>query len=392
MNPAMRRPLAAITTVTAILLVACGSTVQPAASTLPSTSASAGQAPLAAASGWQARWNQALAAAEKEGKVTVNGPPGDPVRKSLTAGFEKAYPGITLDWSGGRGGEEATKLEADRRAGVYALDVLVQGTTTIMNQIVPIKAADPIRPVLILPEVTDTSAWRDNHLEFADKDQHDLVFTTLASPQLIYNAAQVKPDEIQNLNDLLNPKWKGKIVINDPIPSGAGNVEFRWLWEVLGPDKAPDFMRKLKAQAGTVSRDQRQQVEWIARGTYAIALAPSVGVLAPLAKQGLKFGVLADFKDEGSYTSASFGSLALISKAPHPNAATVFVNWLLSKAGQTAYSTAMQATSRRLDVPTNDLPSYVIPKQGVKYWASYYEQEVKTPAGLAKVLKDIFPE
>ncbi|HEY8694127.1 MAG TPA: hypothetical protein VIR57_15465, partial [Chloroflexota bacterium] len=119
----MQRPLAAIATAT-ILVAGCGSTAQPAASTPPPTSASAGQAPLAAASGWQARWDQTLAAAKKEGKVTVNGPPGDPVRKDLTAGFEKAYPGITLDWSGGRGGEEATKLEADRRAGVYALDVL----------------------------------------------------------------------------------------------------------------------------------------------------------------------------------------------------------------------------------------------------------------------------
>jgi ABC-type Fe3+ transport system substrate-binding protein len=59
-----------------------------------------------------------------------------------------------------------------------------------------------------------------------------------------------------------------------------------------------------------------------------------------------------------------FGAVALMDKAPHPNAAIVYVNWLLSKAGQTEYEKSGR-NSRRLDVPPSD-PS-LAGKPGVRY-------------------------
>ena len=94
-----------------------------------------------------------------------------------------------------------------------------------------------------------------------------------------------------------------------------------------------------------------------------------------LEKRGLKFGVVSEFKDYGAYLSPGFGTAMFINRAPHPNAGKVFLNWLLTKDGQTAFSTGMGYVSRRVDVSTDHVPPYWVPKAGVKYWPGYYEED-----------------
>ncbi len=339
----------------------------------------------------QERWDKTLAAARKEAAVVVLGPPGDMIRNAMVDGFKKAYPGINVEYSGGRSGEQAVKLGTERDGGIYSADVFLGGPTTANFQLKPMKALDPVRPALILPEVVDTKHWRDNRHEFSDTDGlYDLVFVGQVSAPLIYDARQVKREEIDELGDLLSPKLKGKIVINDPLVSGAAVPVFRFIWETLGPQKAADYYKKLREQAAVVDRDQRRQIEWIAQGKYAVLIAPSDGVMAQLLQRGIKFEVLEDFKDVGTYIGASFGTAMLINKAPHPNAAAVFLNWLLTKDGQTLWSKAMHHVSRRLDAPTDHLFSYMIPKPGMKYWAGYSEKaQTRTPEE-EKILKDLF--
>jgi ABC-type Fe3+ transport system substrate-binding protein len=54
----------------------------------------------------------------------------------------------------------------------------------------------------------------------------------------------------------------------------------------------------------------------------------------------------------------------LFNGAPHPNAARVYLNWLLSREGQENWARLSEQDSRRLDVPA---PPGVAPKQGVNY-------------------------
>jgi len=339
---------------------------------------------------WKAQWEKILAAAKKEGKVVVLGPPGDLIREAMTQGFSKAFPGISIEYSGGRSGEQATKLKAERDGGIYSADVFLGGTTTANTQLKPMGAQDPIKPALILPEVTELKYWRDRRIEFSDKAELNLVFVNQIKVQLIFDPKQVKVEEVDELYELLQPKWKGKIVINDPLPSGAGNVNFRWIWEVLGAEKGKDYYRRIRAQAGVVDRDQRRQIEWIAQGKYAILLGPSDGVLQQLLQRGLQFGLLPDFKDYGTAITASFGAVNLINRAPHPNAARLFINWVLSKEGQTAWSKAMEHVSRRTDVSTDHLPPYQVPRAGGKYWISHTEENVNRSDEEEKILKELF--
>jgi ABC-type Fe3+ transport system substrate-binding protein len=340
---------------------------------------------------WKPRWDKALSEAKKEGKVVVWGPPGELIRKAMTEGFRKAFPDITIEYSGARGGEQASRVKAERDGGVYSVDVFLAGTSTALRLLKPIGALDPIGPALILPEVTDAKYWRDQRLHLSDVEgRYNLIFVSYVGTRVLYNLEQVRPEEVDELYELLDPKWKGKLVINDPLPPGNGDVTFRWIWRILGPEKAADYYRKLRSQAGAVDRDQRRQIEWVAQGKYAILLAPSDGVLQQMLGRGIKVGVIGEFKDFGGYLSASFGSVSLINRAPHPNAAKVFINWLLGRDAQIAWSRAMNHVSLRVDVPTDHLPSYALPRPGVKYWSSDSEENVGRSAEETKFLKELF--
>jgi iron(III) transport system substrate-binding protein len=341
--------------------------------------------------GWQARWDKVVAEAKKEGKVVVEGPPGEFIRNAVVQGFKKAFPEIAVEYSSGRGSELAAKIKAERDGGLYTLDLIVQGTSTALLYFKPIGALEPIRPALILPEVADGKYWSDNRLEFADKEEKlNLVFATIVKTPVVYDSQQVKRQEIDELYELLSPKWKGKIVINDPIPSGSANVTFRFLWEVLGAEKAADYFKKLRAQAGAVDRDERRQIESVAKGKYAILVGPGDRIIPELLKRGLNFGVLEEFKDYGSLKTAGPSSLMLFNKAPHPNAAAVFINWLLSKNGQLAWSQAAGYVSRRTDVPADHLPPYAQPRPGSKYWVSYLENTIQRTPEEEKLLNELF--
>jgi iron(III) transport system substrate-binding protein len=381
-----------------LLALACGpgqaptgGSSAPAPARAPAAAPAAQSAPAGAAQpAWQAEWERVLAAARQEGSVVVNGPPGDIIRRKIVDGFRSAYPGISIEWTGAPAPELAAKLEAERRAGIHGLDVLISGTNVMLTQVKNPGFLDPIKPALILPEVTDSANWMDGRLEFADNDgEYDLVFIQMPMVGAAYNPEQVRAEELDELPKLLDPKWRGKIVISDPVVGGQGQAVFRWLWAVMGPEKATEYIRALRAQA-VVDRDRRRMLEWIARGRYPVLFNPDPTTLEQLRQEGLNIPALAGYKDYGTYVTPGFGSIGLINQAPHPNAARVFLNWFLGKEGQTAYSTALNNGSRRLDVPVDHIAPELRVQPGGKYWASYRENEAIIAPELEALLKEVF--
>lgn len=341
--------------------------------------------------GWKSRWNKAVAAAKKEGKVVVWGPGGSAIRRAASDEFEKDFPGIKVEYSGGRGTSMATKMMAERNSQLYSVDVFINGPTTANFRLKPHNALDPLAPALILPEVTNPKNWAGHRLEYSDTDhRYNLVFFTQVSPQLVYDMKHVKASDIDTLAKLLNPKWKNRITINDPRVTGAGVPWFRRVWVEMGPKKATAYYKALRRQSGALTRNTRRQVEWIAQGKYAILVAPSSSAFRQLKKRGVKFGVLAQFKDIPSHTGSSTGTVSLINKAPHPNAAKVYINWLLSKRGQQVWQGVFGIPSRRTDISKSNVPDRAMPKPGVKYWPSYTEKNQTRTAAETKIIKKLF--
>src|SRR5581483_4649386 len=198
-------------------------------------------------------------------------------------------------------------------------------------------------------------------------------------------------DEVDELGKLLDPKWRGRLVMHDPLLAGSSLSMVRWFWYALGPERATEFLRGLAAQQPVVDRETRRELEGVARGRYPVLFGPSDSMLQQLTGEGLQFGMVTEFRDVGGYTTPSSGSLVITKGAPHANAAKVFVNWLLSRDGQTAYSSGLTQASRRLDVPRGHLNPLTVPQPGGKYWPAYTEEHVKMPPELEALLRELFP-
>src|SRR5580765_110982 len=120
--------------------------------------------------GWKQSWDETLAAARTEGKVVVSGPPSTELRKALPAAFKARY-GINLEYAGGRSTESATRMRAERQAGIYSIDVIFAGIQSMALTFHREKMLQPLRPALQLPEVVDGSKWKKGKLWFSDPDE-----------------------------------------------------------------------------------------------------------------------------------------------------------------------------------------------------------------------------
>jgi ABC-type Fe3+ transport system substrate-binding protein len=85
-------------------------------------------------------------------------------------------------------------------------------------------------------------------------------------------------------------------------------------------------------------------------------------------KQGLPVDLLPHPLKEGEVMGGGSCCMAVMSKAPHPNAAKLFVNWVLSREGQTAWQKYAEVNSLRTDISKNDLAPEDLPQKGVNYF------------------------
>jgi ABC-type Fe3+ transport system substrate-binding protein len=316
---------------------------------------------------WQQQWERTLDAARKEGQVAVyiSG------YEAILPDFEKEFPDIKVVAVTGRGNQLGQRLLAERRAEKYLADVVSAGANPNYQQFYAAKALDPIRAALILPEVADPTKWYLKKHQYSDPEGQ-YVFNYVGSATygaINYNTKLVDPKEIKSYWDILDFKWKGKIEARDirEAGPGAGNSRFFYYHSELG---AP-FIRKLFGEMDvTLFRDFRQGPDWLATGKYAICFFCDADVLK---QQGLPvdtFGPHA-FKEGGGLVQ-QFGTVALVNRAPHPNAAKVFINWLLSRRGQTALQRRTSAAespadSLRIDIPKDDVPMQARRLDGIKY-------------------------
>jgi iron(III) transport system substrate-binding protein len=342
-------------------------------------------APAKPAQDWEKHWNDLLAAAKQEGTLILSGPPTPEVRKELPEAFKKTF-GIDMEYLGGRTGELMTRLKAERSAGTYTVDALISGATSLYTQAYPEKMLDPLPPALIHPEVTDGGKWIRGSLWFMDPEQQYILrLANYLSFNVVVNTEHVAAEEIKSLKDLLNPKYKGKISVYEPGISGTGSNTAAYLLKELGED----YVRALyQGQQPGVSRDDRELANWTARGIYPISLAHGANEIETLKKDGFKVAVLKNFPEAPGYVTAGFGLVTLMNKAPHPNAAKLFVNWIAMKEGNELFNRAQVLVSTRKDVDSSWAPDYLIPSPGVNYFDTYsweFTSQQRSPQELERI-------
>ncbi len=366
----------------AVLLAACSGAAQPAPSTagpVPSNGGSVAasakpspagaSAPASGSAPATSDWAQIVEAARREGEVNVYAGAGQPNREAMGDPFEKAYPGIKVNLTIAPPGDLLARLQAERGANKFLADVLPGFGASAIIPLKPVNALVPLQPLLQLPEVVDAANWLDNRLWWLDSAEP---YTTLAfvgnvqSP-VLYNTTMVDPSQFKSYRDLLDPKWKGKMASNDIRRPGTGAVPARFMYR--NQDLGPDFLGQLFGDTNlTLSTDLRQLIDWLAQGRFPLGLFMLSGDVTAAINQGLPIGVVpAEQFKEGSPIGPAGGTISVVDRGPHPNAAKVFANWLLSKDGQTNWQKTINDNSLRTDVPKDGVPKFYVSKSGVKY-------------------------
>jgi iron(III) transport system substrate-binding protein len=321
---------------------------------------------------WQEEWDKTLKAAEQEGQVVLYSLSeiGDAIANTS---FQKKFPRIKISVVTARGGEHVSRVMAERRAGKFLADIGNLGNTSPYT-LYQSKTLEPIASSFILPEVGDESKWWQGKQQFIDPENRYILVYVGAPLFLVgYNTKLVDPGGFKSYWDLLDPKWKGKIVAFDPKAGGFAATRDRFFYH--NPELGPTFLRRLFSEmALTLYARFPQGEDWLAAGKYSICLCRHQSI-SEAKTQGLPVDLMdpSSFK-EGTGVESRAKTLVLMNRAPHPNAAKVFLNWFLSREGQSDFQKigakildAGAEGSLRMDIPKDDIPLRNRLNPGVKY-------------------------
>lgn len=304
----------------------------------------------AQAANWKADWDATLRAAEKEGQLVIYGPRGRDQEILYSEVFPKAFPRIRVQYTPGRLSQQVSRLMAEQRAGVRQVDLLLGGTDVLLGTFKDKGLLQPIRPLLIMPEVLDPRAWFKGKLLFADsEDQFIALFRAVPYSSACINTNLIKPGELKSYWDIVNPKWKGKIASQN-FSSGSARNQMYVIY--VREDLGPKYLKRLVSEMDiTFSRNVVQLGDWLAQGKFTIALG---GVDCPdLALKGLPVKPI--FLEGLGAVGAGNDPASMLASAPHTNAAKVFLNWLLSREGQMAFQKLTKENSLRIDIPKDGI-------------------------------------
>jgi iron(III) transport system substrate-binding protein len=314
-------------------------------------------------------WKELVAAARKEGKVEVTLAGQIPAQvRQVFPEFTKKY-GIRVNSHQGIGRQLDSRILAERSLGRYTMDVWMGGVSPL--GLGP-EHLIPFGELLIDPEVANQSRWYQGKHHYADIEGR-YMFTWGAAPAHIFsfNTKLVKPDDIKSYWDMLDPKWKGKIVSMSPAQAGTTGQSTTMILHPKIGEKW--FQRWANEMDVTLVTDARQGAEWVALGRFAIGMFGLTGPARELADQGFPIkDSLPHSLAEGDIVAPSAANIYALKNAPNPNAMKLFINWALSKETQAMFvKAAERIDSLRVDVSNEGLdPQYRI-HQDREYFAPY---------------------
>jgi ABC-type Fe3+ transport system substrate-binding protein len=336
----------------------------------------------AAETGWQdgapPEWDRVLTAAKAEGQVTVAGFPL--LEEKMSAAFQRDT-GIQLNFLSSNTAEQSARLEAEARAKNLTIDILLGGGREL-GPMMKDGLLEPVKPQLILPGVSPKD-FREGRLKWMDKaSQYLLQGAEYVFGWLLVNNDKVDPKEIRTWRNLLDPKYRGKIASYDLRSPGPGQGSAAWIYNTFGMDYVKALFLDQQVKFST---DNRQLVEMVARGTTPIVFGAIQTEVERFRKAGFANLAVVLPEDAPGYLTGGYSVLKQAKGVPHPKAATVFINWYMSRPGQEVYESVMLETSRRTDLHTG-LPEYLVPRPGVKYYEAFNEDEYFSRYDVVKLI------
>lgn len=264
-----------------------------------------------------------IAAAKAEGKVTFYGTSSVAALRSDAESFQKAY-GIPASFTQVTSGPLTARVDQEIRAGRISADVVITADRYSFYRWI---ADGQIAP---LPA----------DIKFPDRTEH------IAQVQAVYqgvffNKSQVAAADVpKTWNDVLNPKFTGKIVLGSPRISPAYSELYYALWK--DPKYGEAFLQKLAAQRPRMVQNNALVAQLVNSGEAIIGFTalPYDAINIQVANPGAPI----DYRYLDIITLAPT-FIGINAKAQNPNAARLLVSYLLSPAGQVAHNGGGRASS-----------------------------------------------
>ncbi|GAA4691504.1 extracellular solute-binding protein [Phytohabitans rumicis] len=257
-----------------------------------------------------------VAAAKKEGKVTIYSAQGLDALNNFAAEFEKEYPGIDVETVRGVDGDLSVKVETEFQTGKGIADMYVNASLSWVQT--QAKAGRFLAPTG--PELTGKGTYD------AKQYVHDGNYFETNSAVLTFGwNTKLYPKGLTDYPDLLDPALTGKIGVIEPTAPSIVDF-YLWLEETYGAD----FVTKLAAQKPRIYPSSLPMGEAMASGEIAAG-----SFVAPIALVPAKAkGAPVDFKmpPSGAWGSRYYGMV--LKSGPHPNAAQLLANFMVTEKGQ----------------------------------------------------------
>ena len=342
----MTRSLSRFILAATFVLVACSPPATPAP---PTPAPPATLAPQSTgAPGSATEWDGVLAGAQQEGKLVLSTHAGTGYEKYVEL-VKQALPDLTVDATTIKASDYAARVVVEQQNGQYLWDVHMGPVSNIYTVLTPAGDLEPIKPFLdsLPPDNKDNSLWAGGFELLTDPNNPVTLITEFSDVGGMYVNQDQVPEGINSMDDLLDPKWKGKIAVYDPTVSNGGSMSLAGLLAVKGDAFLQQLINENDAKYVATSN---QLTQWVAEGRYPIGFGVDATQLAELQKQGVGVNVVRN-RAFGDYSLAS--GLSVLKNAPHPNAVKEYLNWALSRDGQIAWAqnASVDSSSRRLDVP-----------------------------------------
>ena len=286
-------------------------------------------------------WTDLIAAAQAEGELAAVSGPSVADDSPWFAAFAD-YFGIGVDNFGGATGDVTARVAADRELGDYAFDIANQGGTGTRN-FLGNEWIEPALPMMIHPDFFGMEGWRIDFIPWVDSTQEFCLYYTLEAESNIaalwYNTETVTQEEYDNFNsfrNLLDPQWKGRIVIGD-VGGGEAGSDRSTLWAVLGEDWWDTLFRQqdpIIVPYGSA----REHADILARGDADFGMFSSGDdALEDAEEDGLPVTFMPKTLEEGAPLEL-IQRACVMKNAPHPNAAKLFMNWIFTYEGGRVYN------------------------------------------------------
>lgn len=305
--------------------------------------------------------------AKKEGSLVYYSADEPNQIKAISKAFAEKYPGVKVQTQVGRGKDAREKVIAEQAAGRVLGDVVLAGTNTLselgeLGYLVKYRA--PGTKAVYDGLLTD--GGYDNP---RDVNVYGITVNTKMVPL---------EDRPRDWSDLTDPKYRGLMASQDPRGSGGAMFVFAALLEKQGEG----FIADLAKQKYFFGESNSQLVTDLVRGEFGILTSSNASAAAPLREEGAPIEFI---RPESGVILIPI-SMAIVKDAPHPAAAHCFVDWMMSKEGQTL-TASLDSTPARTDVPAKDASQQV----GGKVLESTYDgANLQETADLTKRWQSIF--